>query len=123
MDLREYSVIQTSDGKQYLFLREDMMFCLGNKDHSSKEDLYCLRRLDRVALEGSEIIGKLCYTGGDKIGTPVINMKELMILLSCAREVLNSGMVDVPYKESEVTGAVAKIEQRLGEVDLVVDRE
>ena len=96
---------------------------LFRSDYNSKEDLYCLRHLDRVALEGSKIIGKLCFTGNEKTGTSVINMKELMILLSCAREVLNSGMVDVPYKESEVAGAVARIEQRLGEVGMVVGKD
>jgi len=123
MGLKKYDVIQTVDGNQYLALGDTMVFCLGNKDSTKKSDLYRLSHTNPADLEGSEIIGRLCFTGNEKIGTPVINMKELMILLSCAREVLNSGLVDVPYKESEVTGAVARIEQRLGEVDMVVGRE
>ena len=122
MGLNQYEVIRTADGNKYLALGDTLVFCLSNEDAVKKEGIYCLRHMGMKELGVYEVLGRLCQTECKEIGTPVISMEDLVVLLSCAREALNSGMVDLPYKESVVTYTVTKIEQRLGKIGLTVER-
>lgn len=123
MGLKKYDVIQTADGNQYLALGDTMVFCLNNENSVNKDGIYGLRHLGLKDLEGSEIIGKLCYTECEKSNTSVLNMRDLVVLLSCTRKILDCGAVVLPYSESVVIDTVSRIELQLGEIGLTVGRE
>jgi hypothetical protein len=122
MGLNQYEVIRTADGNKYLALGDTLVFCLSNEDAVKKEGIYCLRHMGKAELGVYEVVGRLCQTECKEIGTPVISMKDLVVMLSCTRAALDSGMLDLPYEALVVNNIIIEIEKRLGKIGLTVER-
>ena len=120
MGLNQYEVIRTADGNKYLALGDFLVFCMSNEGAVKKDDIYCVRHMSKAELGVYEVLGRLCQTECKEIGTPVISMKDLVVMLSCTRAALDSGMLDLPYEALVVNNIIIKIEQRLAGIGLVV---